>query len=210
MEERKELIRRYLSFAKNATNDELRRYNDIMKNASKPKSQVKRMVELVEYFNANPITPHPRKNITQTRGALGVYSRAFKVNIRNIFDPMIQLQETRSEVKRSLGDFFGEMGGFKFSETSNIMSEGSNWVIVQVHRQCISVAKYNPLEESSWLDLPPELKNPKYGLVNMKNKDNEFFRRCHIRRFNPQQKDPQRIRKEDRLLVDHYDYSGVD
>ena len=38
MEKRKELIRRYLSFAKNATNDELSRYNDIMENASKPKS----------------------------------------------------------------------------------------------------------------------------------------------------------------------------
>lgn len=39
MEKRKELIRRYLSFAKNATNDELSIYNDITENASKPKSQ---------------------------------------------------------------------------------------------------------------------------------------------------------------------------
>jgi len=38
MEKRKELIRRYLSFAKNVTNDELSRYNDIMEHASKPKS----------------------------------------------------------------------------------------------------------------------------------------------------------------------------
>ena len=85
------------------------------------------------------------------------------------------------------------------------MPEGSNWVIVQVHRH-----KYNPLEGGSWIDLPPEFKNPKYGLVNMKNKDNECFRWCHIRRFNPQEKDPQGIKKEDKLLVDNYDYSGVD
>ena len=46
--------------------------------------------------------------------------------------------------------------------------------------------------------------------VNMKNMDNECFLWCHIRRFNQQEKDPQRIKKEDRLLVDNYDYSGVD
>lgn len=88
-----------------------------MENASKPKSQVKRMVE---YFNSNPIPPHPRKNIIQTRRALGGYYRAFKTNIRNVCDPMIQLQETKSEVKRFLGDLFGEMGGFKFSEALKI------------------------------------------------------------------------------------------
>ena len=60
-------------YTNDATTDELRRYNDIMENASKPKSHVKRMVE---YFNANSIPPHPRKNMTQTRRALGGYSRA--------------------------------------------------------------------------------------------------------------------------------------
>ena len=52
MEERKELIRRYLCFTENATNDELRSYNNIMEKASKPKSTVKRMVD---YFKQNPI-----------------------------------------------------------------------------------------------------------------------------------------------------------
>ena len=35
--------------------------------------------------------------------------RAFKVNRRNIFDPMIQLQETQPVFQRFLGNFFGEM-----------------------------------------------------------------------------------------------------
>ena len=60
-------------YTNDATTDELRRYNDIMENASKPKSHVKRMVE---YFNANSIPPHPRKNMTQTRRTLGGYFRA--------------------------------------------------------------------------------------------------------------------------------------
>lgn len=39
MEERKEVIRRYLSSVKGATNEELHNYNNIMEKASKPKSQ---------------------------------------------------------------------------------------------------------------------------------------------------------------------------
>ena len=32
----------------------------------------------------------------------------------------------------------------------------------------------------------------------MKNKDNECFRWCHVRHLNPQEKDPQRIKKADK------------
>ena len=32
----------------------------------------------------------------------------------------------------------------------------------------------------------------------MKNEDDECFRWCHIRHLNPQKKDPQRIKKEDK------------
>ena len=39
------------------------------------------------------------------------------------------------------------------------MSEVSNWVIVQVHRYYINIAKYNPLEGSSYIKLPPELQH---------------------------------------------------
>lgn len=37
-----------------------------------------------------------------------------------------------------------------------------------------------------------------------------MFRWCHIRRFNPEEKDPQRIKKSHRLLVDKLDYTGVE
>ena len=42
----------------------------------------------------------------------------------------------------------------------------------------------------------------------MKNEDNECFRWCHIRHLNPQDKDPQRIKKSDKLYVKNLDYSG--
>ena len=61
------------------------------------------------------------------------------------------------------------------NKVSSWMSAASGWVVHQVRRHYVNIAKYNPLEGRSWTDLPPGLKNPKYGLVNMKNKDNECF-----------------------------------
>ena len=94
-------------------------------------------------------------------------------------------------------------------KVANWMSEASGWVVNQVRRHYVNIANYNALEGSSYINLPPELKNPKYGLVNIKNKDNQCFLWCHIRRFNPQEIHPERIKKSDRLLVDNYDYTGV-
>ena len=36
------------------------------------------------------------------------------------------------------------------------------------------------------------------GLINLKNKDIECFKWCHIRFINPQNKDPDRIKKQDK------------
>ena len=44
----------------------------------------------------------------------------------------------------------------------------------------------------------------------MKNKDNECFRWCHIRRLNPQDKNPQRIKKSDKEYINKLDYSGIE
>ena len=44
----------------------------------------------------------------------------------------------------------------------------------------------------------------------MKNEDNECFRWCHIRHLNPQDKDPQRIKKTDKQYVGKLDYSNIE
>ena len=46
---------------------------------SKPKSQVKAMVD---YFNRNPIQPPPRRNVTGTRSAIKGHLRAFKIDFK--------------------------------------------------------------------------------------------------------------------------------
>ena len=74
----------------------------------------------------------------------------------------------------------------------------------------INIVNYNPLKGSSYIDLPQELRNSAKGLINMKNKDNECFRWCHIRHLNPQDKDPQRIKKTDKQYIEKLDYSSIE
>ena len=90
------------------------------------------------------------------------------------------------------------------------VSEGSGWVIDRIESHYINVTTYTPLHGSSYIELPTELKNPKKGLINIKNKDDECFRWCHIRRLNPQTEHPERIKKEDKKMVNELNYDGID
>ena len=58
--------------------------------------------------------------------------------------------------------------------------------------------QHNPVKGSSYIALPTELKYSTKGLINIKNKDNEYFRWCQIRFLNPQGKDPKRLKRDDR------------
>ena len=54
--------------------------------------------------------------------------------------------------------------------------------------------------------MPDELKNSKKGLINIKNNDNKCFLWCHVRHLNLVERNPQRITKEDRDLVNKLNY----
>ena len=90
------------------------------------------------------------------------------------------------------------------------VSEGSGWVIDRIDSHYINVTTYTPLHGSSYIELPTELKNPKKGLINIKNKDDECFRWCHIRHLNPQEKNPQRINKVDKEMINELNNDGID
>ena len=93
---------------------------------------------------------------------------------------------------------------------SQWISEGSGWTIQSVDSHYLNIAKYEPMKGSSYIQLPNELRNSAKGLINMKNEDNECFRWCHIRHLNPQDKDPQRIKKTDKQYVGKLDYSNIE
>ena len=81
------------------------------------------------------------------------------------------------------------------------LSEGSGWVIDRIDSHYINVTLYKPLNGSSYIELPTELRNPKKGLINIKNNDDECFRWCHIRHLNPQIEHPERIKKGDKQMT---------
>ena len=104
------------------------------------------------------------------------------------------IQTSRQELTKAIGQW---------------ISEGSGWTIKSVDGHYINLTKYKPLKGSSYIELPTELKNPAKGLINLKNEDNECFRWCHIRYLNPQEKYPQRIKKDDRQYIKNLNYQGI-
>ena len=47
------------------------------------------------------------------------------------------------------------------------------------------------------------------GLINIRNKDDECFKWCHIRLLNPTNSHPERINKEDKKIASTLDYRGI-
>ena len=66
------------------------------------------------------------------------------------------------------------------NKIGNWLSEGSGWSIFSVDGHYVNLVQYTPLHGSSYIALPEELRNAKKGLINIKNKDNECFRWCHL------------------------------
>ena len=86
---------------------------------------------------------------------------------------------------------------------------GSGWTIDKIDSNYINIVVCQPLNGSSYIELPTELRNFKKGLINIKNKDNECFRWCHVRHLNPQEKDSQRIKRDDKQYIEKLNYKGV-
>ena len=74
-------------------------------------------------------------------------------------------------------------------------NEGSGWILESIESQYINISTYRLLLESSHINLPIELRNPRKRLINIKNKDQKCFVWCHVRRINPSKEHPERVKK---------------
>ena len=63
---------------------------------------------------------------TQKEKALRGFTRSYEIGLTNRQDPLIQLQNTRSVIKKNLLKILNEMKGLKFNETLKIMFEKLN------------------------------------------------------------------------------------
>ena len=58
--------------------------------------------------------------------------------------------------------------------------------------------------------MPIELRNPRKGLIDIKNKDQKCFLWCHVRHINPLKEHPGEIKKVDKRLANNLNYDGID
>ena len=92
----------------------------------------------------------------------------------------------------------------------NWISEQSGWIVESINSQYINISTYRPLTGTSYVKLLVELRNPKKGLINIKNNDQKCFLWCHIRHTNLVKIHPKSITKIDKELVNTLDYEGIE
>ena len=78
------------------------------------------------------------------------------------------------------------------------INEGFGWIVESVESQYINISTYRPLSGSSSISLPVELTSPRKGLINIENKEQQYFLWCHIRDIKLSKEQPERIRKIDK------------
>ena len=80
----------------------------------------------------------------------------------------------------------------------NWINKGSGWI---VESQYINISTYRPLSGSSNINLPKELKSPRKGLINIKNKDQKKILWCHVKHINPSKEHPEKLQKKIKNLL---------
>ena len=85
---------------------------------------------------------------------------------------------------------------------------GSGWVFMEIENLTLHTSIWNPLNASSYIDLPQFLKNKK-AIINMKNRDNECFKWCVLRAIYPKNKNTERIDKDLKNKEDTLNMEGI-
>ena len=60
------------------------------------------------------------------------------------------------------------------------------------------------------MEFPVELRNPRKGLINIKNKGQICFLWCHVRHLNPSKEHPERLKKADQEIAKKLAYDGIE
>ena len=100
-----------------------------------------------------------------------------------------------------------------FEEILNLLdiwiNEDSRWIIDKIEGLYINVANYEPLLGDSYIPLPKAINNSMKDLINLKNKDHKCFMWCHVRLINPQNRNAERINKQDKKIAANLNYSDI-
>ena len=170
-----------------------------------PLVQLQKSRRAVEYLFNNLLVQTKGFKFVETLQVKFIkYSNDEKIQKNGFFNSSTDLIINETDIKLSLQASQQQI----LNKIAQWISEGSGWTIQSIENHYINIVNYNPLKGSSYIKLPQELKNR--GLINLQNEDNECFRWCHIRHLNPQGKDPQRIKKTDKIFICQLDYSSIE
>ena len=75
------------------------------------------------------------------------------------------------------------------------INKGSGRKVESIESQYINISTYRPLSRSSYFKLHVELKSPRKGLINIKNKGQKCFLWCHVWHINPLKEYPKQLQK---------------
>ena len=102
-------------------------------------------------------------------------------NDRNIVYSPVHFNSTTKIVINS--DEFGLDQSFQeiFYRIDNWINEESGWIAGSIEGSYLNISAYNLLIQSTYIELPSELKHPIKGLINIKNNDNKCFLWCNAR-----------------------------
>ena len=81
------------------------------------------------------------------------------------------------------------------------INNGSGWNVESIESQNINISTSRLLTGSSYIDLSAELRSPRKGLINIKNKDQKCFLWRHVRHIDPSKEYPERIKKTNKNLL---------
>jgi len=89
----------------------------------------------------------------------------------------------------------------------NMQRRGSGWYISKTHCLYMERAKYKPLKGSSFIDLPPKIKNKK-AIINVKNNDEKCFMWAVLSALHPVNEHSYRVTKY-KTFENELDFSGI-
>ena len=89
------------------------------------------------------------------------------------------------------------------------INEGAGWVIGKIEGLYINISKYERLLGGSYIPLPKVFNKLMKDLINLKNKDHKCFMWYHVRLINPQNRNAERINKQDKKIAANLSYSDI-
>ena len=166
------------------------------------------------------------------------YAETYNVEVTDRISLSDSLFLAKSSIIDLFKDLLEEKRGFKYVLSATITLKRWNSAInrfdnetIYINSEAVTVTNwrfnlgtsYEKLKHilsiwsgigSGWIvdkieDIPSGLNYPMKGLVNLKNKDIECFKWCHVRFINLQNRDPDIIKKQDKKIASTVDYRGI-